>query len=99
MTAHTPAEIIAKLGQLVPDEIARLFADENVVGELGKSRECPVARYVRRETGVTVSIDYESWRHGSEFPSYRKLLPESVEGFIDMFDRGQYPHLIESEES
>jgi hypothetical protein len=54
---------------------------------------------VRRETGVTVSIDYESWRHGSEFPSYRKLLPESVEGFIDMFDRGQYPHLIESEES
>jgi hypothetical protein len=97
MTAHTPAEIIAKLGQLVPGEIARLFADENVVGELGKSRECPVARYVRRETGITVVIDYHSWRiHGS---LWQNLLPENVGDFVETFDNDGYPHLIESEAS
>jgi hypothetical protein len=94
VTTHTPAEVIAKLGELTPDEIARLFADEDIVGEPGAADECPVARYVRQQTGQPVSINCGAWcvdwDHG--------LLPESVKAFVTLFDSGRYQHLIEEEE-
>jgi hypothetical protein len=39
--APTPAEVIAKLGELEPDEIARLLADKWIVGEVTDARAIP----------------------------------------------------------
>jgi hypothetical protein len=66
VTTHTPAEVIAKLGELEPDEIARLLADEWIVGEVAAARECPVARYVHQQTGVLVFVGAGQWRTGDE---------------------------------
>jgi hypothetical protein len=93
MTAPTPAEVIAKLGELTPDEIARLFADEDIVGEPGAADECPVARYVHRQTGEPVSVNCGAWG----VDGHHGLLPESVKAFVTLFDSGRYPHLIEEE--
>lgn len=90
--APTPAEVIAKLGELDADDIARLFIDEDIVGEPGASDECPVARYVHRRTGALVSIHPALWCV-DDGPWAE--LPENVRVFVKRFDSGAYPHLIE----
>jgi hypothetical protein len=94
MTAPTPAEVIAKLGELDPDEIARLCADEGIVGAFG-SAECPVARYVRQQTGEQVRVyGTAQWVRGQRVFS----LPASIAEFVRRFDSERYPHLIEEDE-
>ena len=90
---HTPEEVIDKLGQLQPDEIARLFRDEGVTGVLGQARRCPVASYVRRETGVRISI-YDNWSQKNDGPELGTATPPTVFGFIKHFDGLEYPDLI-----
>jgi hypothetical protein len=95
MTAPTPAEVIAKLGELDPDEIARLFEDEGIVGEVADARECPVARYVRQQTGEHVRVyGTAQWVRGQRVFS----LPASIAEFVRRFDSERYPHLIEEDE-
>ena len=91
---HTPEEVIGKLGQLQPDEIARLFRDEGVTGVLGQARRCPVASYVRRETGVRISI-YDNWSQvsGDDFDLLGAATPPTVFEFIRRFDGLEYPDL------
>lgn len=94
---HTPAEVIARLGELTPDEIARLFADEDVVGLVCTSDECPVARYIWKVTGEYIQVGPSVWQE-LEFAA-RQDLPRNVDEFVKRFDSGQYPYLIEGEES
>lgn len=96
MTTHTPAEVIAKLGELEPDGIARLLDDEEIVGEVADARECPVARYVHQQTGVLVFVGGSVWSSVSE--AGRGSLPENVRTFVRLFDSERYPHLIEEKE-
>jgi hypothetical protein len=87
MTAPTPAEVIAKLGELDADELARLFADEDIVGTFG-SYECPVARYVHQQTGEHVHVyGTAEWVHGKRVFS----LPASITEFVKRFDSERYP--------
>jgi hypothetical protein len=95
MTAPTPAEVIAKLGELVPDEIARLLAEAAIVGLPAVPDKCPVARYVRQESGQYVAISSTDWADGL---SDAAPLPATVAEFVRRFDSERYPHLIEEDE-
>jgi hypothetical protein len=101
MTAPTPAEVIAKLGELDPDEIARLLAEAAIVGLPAVSGECPVARYVRQESGQYVVISSKHWAnaHYVNFIDAAAMpLPATVAEFVRRFDSERYPHLIEGDE-
>ncbi len=88
----TPAEVMAKLGQLQPDEIARLFRDLGVRGTQGRPRLCPVARYVQNETRRRVFVTRQVY--SVDRPTLTgTATPTSVAGFIALFDSGMYPDL------
>jgi hypothetical protein len=97
VTTHSPAEVIAKLGELTPAEIAQLFAEEGITGEVADARECPVARYVHQQTGVLVSIGAGHWLPQAAAGT-AEALPENVETFVRLFDSVEWPHLIEEKE-
>lgn len=89
---------LAKLGQLQPAEIARLFADLGIQGHRMVSTACPVAQYVRAETGTLISIRGSHWITGtiSTAQLYRTGdTPETVGQFIGNFDAGIYPRLVQ----
>jgi hypothetical protein len=91
----TPAEVIAKLGELAPGEIARLFTDLGIRGWPARSMSCPVAVYVRQETGVRVYIFGPTWRTIGCLDVV-ELVPQSVREFVDLFDDLCYPGLIDN---
>jgi hypothetical protein len=95
MTAPTPAEVIAKLGELDANGIARLLADEDIIGEPGASDESPEARYVRRETGKCIRVQGTGQWISEDGLAFS--LPASIVEFVKRFDSGRYPHLIEEE--
>ena len=94
---HTPDEIIAKLGELSPDEIAHLLRDAGVRGHLRLGEVCPVARYVKLNSAtLTVNIGrsrYAAFDEESRCTATGEL-PRSVKHFALRFDGGRYPDLI-----
>jgi hypothetical protein len=89
----TPVEVMAKLGELDADEIARLFTDLHVTGRVGGSTSCPVAAYVTQETGVRVHVLGKAWRTMGCL-DVNQPCPPSVKLFVQMFDNGCYPDLV-----
>lgn len=94
----TVAEVIDKLAALGGSaQIAMYLREQRCVGDLGWSRSCPVARYVHRETGESVRIGGVVYlqRLGWDGADVVRSLPEPVGEFIEDFDGGRYPDLIQ----
>jgi hypothetical protein len=96
---HAPDEIIAKLGELEPDEIAKLFRNLGIVGWTRQAGSCPVANYVQRETGRSAVIDPRRWHarkvNGRPLHQWDNgELPATVAQFVKRFDALGYPELI-----
>lgn len=93
-----PEVVLDKLGALGSYQaVAQFLHEEGVRGRQKSATACPVANYVRRETGLAISI------HPEWFFSYRDQdrhpVPESVGDFIHCFDLGQFPSLMKGNDS
>jgi hypothetical protein len=77
-----------------PDEIARVFAELGIKGRPRKSCLCPVAKYLKAETGMSV-IGVTPWRVYDYTCGGHVPVPDHVGHFISRFDLGDYPDLIE----
>lgn len=76
-------------------------------GRIGSGTECPIARYLKKATGlsslIVTAYGYTFIPPKSEYANYTPLLPsddrfqlaDAVRRFIEKFDRGNYPDLIE----
>lgn len=79
----TPREVVERLDLLGSSQaVADFFATQGITGYRICPNDCPVARYVERETGGHHRV-------------YGGLgLPPNVRDFIADFDRQRYPHLV-----
>lgn len=90
----TPEDCIFKLGQLEPDEIARLMKDSGVKGEREVSTACAVTQYVYEETkasGIRTGRALMTYHSGNDWKYFS--LPGTVQQFVSNFDDGHYPEL------
>ena len=76
-----------------PDEIAAFLEAEDCCGKPKSSARCPVAKYLHKKTGVEYSGDGCQFRKAIADDYY--TLPARVVRFIQAFDRGEYPTLVE----
>ncbi len=80
------------------DNIATFLKGEGVQGSRGLADCCPVARWMQQETGKKVLVSVVSmWTdcNMAELTEER-IHGESLAEFINLFDRNQYPELIEN---
>jgi hypothetical protein len=93
----TVVEVIDKLAAVGSSvQIAMHLRQQQCVGAAGASLSCPVARYVRRETGESVQIGGVVYlRPGVVGAEVVGFLPDPIRDFIEDFDGGRYPDLIE----
>lgn len=93
-------EVVQKLQDLQsPDRVAGFLDAAGVKGRRGGSTQCPIAKYVARETGLEyvsagpmgIGTDYRYWVYFSS--PYGP-----VQAFMENFDRNLYPELDESRE-
>lgn len=101
MTAVTVEAIDEALAALppTPDEVAELFEELGITGEVGAACHCPVAKYLIGEfpdastvaafTRATVVMPGETIDAATWAP-----MPAHLRAFIDSFDDLLYPALI-----
>lgn len=95
----TVVDVVNKLVALgSADQIALFFEGEEIVGEPTFTDACPVANYVRRETGRRVLA---SWSGIYAFGHADRLEVEfgfePIGAFMRKFDSLSYPALIDKE--
>lgn len=95
---------LKRLTRLSPKGIAKLLAQEGIKGRPGWSHLCPVARFLSREAGCEVLVDFVAGDElvaildeGYNWPLQIKV-PDSVKEFVKRFDNGEFPELIEGEQ-
>lgn len=80
-------------GYTSSEALAGLFHKEGITGKRANPNTCPVARYLSKSTGQTVQV----------FPFIVQTISAGIEtpgvvtSFVDKFDRGDFPDLIEGE--
>lgn len=91
----TPEDVLFKLGQLEPDEIARLMKDSGIQALRCYSTACAVTQYVYNETRLRgISTGYVTLGYQSELGEVKiAILPDTVTAFVGKFDGGEYPEL------
>ena len=86
------------LGTKRPEGIAKCLLERCAFGIKDDPLFCPVATYVREESGHVISI---SRRYGVKILNHQDhsmlILPESVSEFIKQFDAGEFRELNLSE--
>lgn len=106
----TVAEVVDKLAALGSgQQIAQFFEERGIVGSMGWSDTCPVANYIRRETGRWVQAGIFTVSSPGVFAveegaftldvKDQVALPEPIMDFIVDFDRGKYPRLVKHGQS
>lgn len=101
-TRPTVAQVVRKLETLgSADHIALFFESEHIVGVPSWAQDCPVARYVRRQTGharIRAVPAYIETR-GADGETVEKILLDratsSLAEFMLRFDSGAYPALFQ----
>lgn len=85
------AEALAKLAAAGdPDAVAQRLEAAGATGPIAASARCPIATYVRKETGLPVAVGVTGWAiHGVGGDA----LPDDLAEFVQRFDRGHYPTL------
>lgn len=81
---------LEKLGATSGEVAAALFA-KGCKGRRNKYYSCPVARYLKEETGEEAMVGGGMARRGDK----SCYLPPPVETFVFEFDEGKYPELID----
>lgn len=76
------------------DAIAAELERLGIAGVPGIADVCPVALYVRVATSARVFIAETFWAFADHTTEY--TLPQNVRGFVEAYDGGCFPNLIES---
>lgn len=88
-----PEVVLEKLGALGSSRaIAKFLEEEGVSGKLKGATSCPIANYVRRETGVSIAVSAELWAGHPD--AERRPVPRWVGEFVARFDDGAFPALV-----
>lgn len=99
MPTEPVEQVLHRLGQKTPEEIAEMLRRHGVTGIPGSFFECPIARLIRRETGFRVSVDRRVVDvYGVDLRRVAGLpLPKSVQDFVWQFDHGYFDDLVAQE--
>lgn len=93
-TTDTPASralmLLTALGA-TGDEVAATLTTLGVKGQPCSGDRCPVARYLYAEGVVHIGVD----RWTLTLPAGPVNVPAAIAEFVDAFDRGAHPDLIE----
>jgi hypothetical protein len=98
MNLHEVRETICEALDDLPkdaDEIASAFEEAGITGYMVEARRCPLAKYVTQETGFTVGVAGETVVPEAYF-QVAVFLPRQIRKFVDKFDDGEYPNLVEA---
>ena len=86
-----PREALAELPD-DPDAIADVMRGYGIKGRQRDPDECVLARYLRDAVGEPVLCGFSFASYGFRQPA---VIPENVSAFVERFDDGAYPDLIE----
>ncbi|HEU4967264.1 MAG TPA: hypothetical protein VFT53_07405 [Candidatus Saccharimonadales bacterium] len=89
--------VVGKLNGMSADGIAKLFNEEGITGSTFEAFSCPIANYVKRETGQVVGM-CAGWIHAGDEKIFFTGKEPMVE-FMRRFDRGVYPELRSNRDS
>lgn len=97
-------EIIDRLEQNTPEAICELFMAEGIEGDTRDAYNCPLANYVKRETGYEYTGVTHTYISGSQtmdvFPTQVQfVMGGNVARFVENFDRGWFPSLEANRDS
>lgn len=84
--------LVDKLNQMSANQIRSYFVDEKIYGEVGNDMECPIASWIRRESGRYVQVQESVWITEGMEPVYYELAEGPTE-FVVYFDAERYPEL------
>lgn len=90
----TVTEVIASLNALSEYGIYKLFVEEGVKGRRHATCYCPVANYVRAETGAFVQMGLYTLNDLESIAPRSYEVGQSVSDFIASFDQGEYDDLL-----
>lgn len=92
--------VIEKLhGFETADDLADFFRSYGIVAQPRDARSCAVSRFVASETGLVPTTNmsaitfYED--ESEEFNTLSYSHTDAIRMFVDQYDRGAYPDLIE----
>jgi hypothetical protein len=88
---RTIQEVLSELAPLSSVQIAVKLYRADIKGDPEHACQCPIAKYLKQETGISVLAVYGStvWALDLEYTD----TPESVREFIRDFDSHRYPLL------
>lgn len=87
--------VLSTLGWLKSDQIANLMVDLRIEGTRVSAMDCPIANYVKKTTGETISVCSTFYEFVDEGGGKRvEDMPFSVGRFIRNFDSNIYPFLV-----
>lgn len=94
----SPEDVIMKLGELQPDEIARLMKDSGILAVREAGYSCAVTAYLYKETNAqeiyTGVYELKYFPFSDDVSGMVEVpLPATVRTFVDQFDLGVYPEL------
>lgn len=89
----TPKQLRAALKKLGfnPVEVARSLMDRGIKGKIHDSAHCPVSIYLQLAGAPPISIG----RHCIDCKGFKIRIPGFIARFIQQFNAGHWPELIE----
>ena len=73
-----------------PDDICTFLMRRGITGQRKSICKCPIAKYLREETGIVVSVSSESILADDIAETIKMTMPKNVGEFIVRFDRGEF---------
>lgn len=98
LTEDAIVNALRRLGD-TPDQVARTLTEMGIKGRQEDSMSCPLANYLRRELRVERASVFQ-WAivHLPNGQGFSPNTPDPAYKFAVLFDKGEYPQLIEEEE-
>jgi len=90
----TVGSIVKSLNQLGMHGVHALLVEKSVKGRRRTTMSCPIANYVRAETGIDVMVG-GSWLKEVDHVERRYDFSDSVADFVSAFDGGQFGDLLD----
>ena len=90
---YNAAELLLRLGDH-PDAVHQALKDKGYKGLPENCNSCPVANYLKGETGVKWVVGKNRFWNKTEGPLQKYDLPRQVKLFIESFDNYKYLDLI-----
>jgi hypothetical protein len=101
MTQDEILKLLTDLGE-TPTQIAESLRAKEIQGRVGDEYECPLVWYLRDQEGIEfVIVDNESitWSDDAMGDNEQRIkTSEPIAQFIEQFDDGEFPELIEDYE-